>query len=117
MRAKFLNEKFKFNPRKCNSANSFSRCVHRDKSKSINTLLTCGEHVELFEKTLISSFSSVNTRLPFDTEILSQNNNLKVMYDLKIDGIKTKKRLVSEILKMDKNNQYGNAMTKPLLYG
>ena len=28
-----LQEIFKFNPRKCNSASSFSSCVHRDKSK------------------------------------------------------------------------------------
>ena len=40
-RAKSLNEKFKFNPRKCNSASSFSECVHRDKSKCIIALLNC----------------------------------------------------------------------------
>ena len=28
-----------------------------------------------------------------------------------------KKCLVSKILKMDGNNQYGNVMTRPLLYG
>ena len=71
----------------------------------------------MFEKTLIGGFSSVNTRLDFDTKILlSQNENLKVIYYLKIDE-KKKKRIVSKILKMDENNQYGNAITKPLPYG
>ena len=40
-RTKFLNEKFEFNPRKCNSASSFSGCVHRDKSKCVVALTTC----------------------------------------------------------------------------
>lgn len=31
---------FKFNPRKCNSASSFSGCVHRDKSKCLIALPT-----------------------------------------------------------------------------
>ena len=51
------------------------------------------ELLELFEKTLIGGFSSVNTRLALDTKILlSQNNNLKVIYDLKIDGKKQNKK-------------------------
>ena len=51
------------------------------------------ELLELFEKTLIGGFSSVNTRLALDTTILlSQNNNLKVIYDLKIDGKKQNKK-------------------------
>ena len=44
-RAKFLNEKCHFNPRKYNSASSFSRCIHRDKSKCTIALPTCSEHV------------------------------------------------------------------------
>ena len=32
-RSELLKEIFKYNPRKCNSASSFSGCVHRDKSK------------------------------------------------------------------------------------
>ena len=39
------------------------------------------------------------------------------MFDLGIDGIKQTKRIVSKILKIDKNNQYGQAMTKALPYG
>ena len=44
------------------------------------------------KKSLIGGFSIVNTRLAFDTKILlSQNENLKAIYNLKIDGKKTKK--------------------------
>ena len=59
-------------------------------------------------------------RLAFDSQILlpnDQKQELKTMYNLKIDGEKQKKRIVSKILKMDENNQYGNGMTKPLPYG
>ena len=59
-------------------------------------------------------------RLAFDSQILlpnDQKQELKTMYNLKIDEEKQKKRIVSKILKMDENNQYGNAMTKPLPYG
>ena len=79
----------------------------------------------MFEKTLIGGFSGVNTRLTFDTKILFPNkndldkkrDNLKIVYNLKIDNKQQKKRVVSKILKIDENNQYGNAMTKPLPYG
>ena len=75
----------------------------------------------------------VNTRLGFDTQILlpnlhklksnldlennpmSKDFNYKVVYNLKLDKNKAqKKRVISKILKMDENNQYGNGMTKPL---
>ena len=36
--------------------------------------------------------------------------NLKIIYEIGNED----KRVVSKILKMDENNQYGNAMTKPL---
>ena len=49
-RAQFLNDKFKFNLRKCNSASSFSGCVQRDKSKCIIALPMRAEHVEHCEK-------------------------------------------------------------------
>ena len=71
----------------------------------------------MFEKTLIGGFSCVNTRLAFDKHILlNDKQNEKVVSDLLIDGKKTK-RISSVILKMDRNNQYGQAMTKPLPYG
>ena len=49
-RSNRLQELFKFNPRKRNSAGSFSRCVHRDKSKCFIALPTNSEHIILFEK-------------------------------------------------------------------
>lgn len=42
---------------------------------------------------------------------------LKKKYNLKIDDKKQKNRTVSNILKMNENNQIGNAVTKPLPYG
>ena len=60
--AKF-QEMFKFNPKKCNSASSFSNCTHRDKSKCCIAVPTDAEDVRVFEKTLIGGFSCVNTRL------------------------------------------------------
>ena len=66
-KAIFLNEKFKFDPRKCNFASSFSGCVQRDKSKMIIALPTKAETVPLFEKKLIGGFTGVSTRLEYDT--------------------------------------------------
>ena len=81
-------------------------------------LPTDAEHVRVFEKTLIGGFSSINTRLAFDTEILlNDNKNEKVLLDFYINGKKQTKRTSSKILKMDENNQHGKAMTKPLPYG
>ena len=64
-----LQEIFIYNPHKCNSASSFSGCVHRDKSKCCIALPTDAEHVSVFEKTMIGGFSCVNTRLAFHTDI------------------------------------------------
>ena len=64
-RSEHLQKIFKYNPCKCNSANSFSGCVHRDKSKCLTALPTDAEHVRVFEKT--GGFNCVNTRLAFDT--------------------------------------------------
>ena len=38
------------------------------------------------------------------------------MFDLEIHGKKQTKRVVTKILKIDENNQYGHAMTKALPY-
>ena len=87
--AKF-QEMFKFNPKKCNSASSFTSCAHRGKSKCCIALPTDVEHVRVFEKTLIGGFSSINKRPALDTEILlNDHNNEKVLYELNIDGKKT----------------------------
>ena len=37
-RSTLLQTLFKFNPKRCNSASSFSGCVHRDKSKCVMAL-------------------------------------------------------------------------------
>ena len=43
--------------------------------------------------------------------------NEKVLFDLDISAKKQTKRIVTEILKMDENNQYGQDITKALPYG
>ena len=66
---------------------------------------------------MIGGFSCVNTQFAFDSLILLPENETakyKLIYDVKINDTKQKKRITTKILKMDKNNQYGNAMTKPL---
>ena len=105
--------------------------IEREMSKTILALPTKYEHVEIFEETVIGGFSFVNTRLAFDTLILLPNlNNLmltnsmmhknldyKVVYNIQIDKEKVKKRVITKILKLYENNQYGNGMTKPLPTG
>ena len=94
-RATYLQKMFKFNPRKCNSASSFSGCVHRDKSKCLIALPTDVEQVKLFEKTLIRGFSCVNTRLAFDSQILIPKygrDNSKLIYEIKTNKGKEKKK-------------------------
>ena len=88
-RATYLQNMFKLNPRKCNSASSFSVCVQRDKSKCLIAPPTDAEQIRLFERTLISGYSCVNVRLAFGSQILMPKNergNLKLIY-----GIKKKK--------------------------
>ena len=111
-----------------------SGCIAREMSKIILALPTKYEHVEIFEETVIGGFSCVNTRLAFYSQILIPNlpekidleknpmnkdYNYKVVYNFKINKLneKTKKRVITKILKLDKNNQYGHGMTKPLLTG
>ena len=119
-RFQLMQDNYGFNPRKCNSASSLSGCIERGMSKVIITFPTSVEHLEIFEKTVTGGFSCVNTRLSFDTSILcpkkldgSRDKNWKVIYN--ING--KNKRVISKILKLDENNQYGHAMTKPLPTG
>ena len=113
-RASLLEKLFKFNPRKCNSASSFSGAVHRNKSKCNIVMPTSAEHIRVFEKTLIGGYSCVNTRMAFDTDLfLKDNVNEKVIFKT-CDG--QHNRFSSKIIEMDENNQYGFAMTKPLPY-
>ena len=46
-----------------------------------------------------------------------KNFNDKVVYNLKINNEKTKKRVITKILKLDENNQYKHGITKPLPTG
>ena len=68
----------------------------------------------------------MNTRVAFGSIILLPKNsqgqykeNLKTIYKIKNEEKKNfeDKRLVTKILKMDENNQYGNAMTNPFPVG
>ena len=84
-----------------------------------------------FLNKLTSGFSCVNTRLAFDTEILLPNSNEKIKdvlikdynykacYWLRLDSDKNhvNKKVILKILKLDENNQYGYAMTKPMPTG
>ena len=134
-----MQDKFGFNPRKCNSASTFSGCVQRNQSKVIISLPTNYKHAEIFEKTLIGGFTCVNNRVGFDTEILLpnfdkleyalmnidesfkayKNQNYKVAYKIKLDNDDRdyERRVISKVLKFDENNQYGFAMTKPMPVG
>lgn len=83
---------------------------------------------------MISGFSCVNTRLAVDTDILMLNvkpdlaagefqerkrQDLKIVYSLKLSDDEKHKnyRLLSKILNMHENNQYGQVMTKLLPTG
>ena len=119
-RFQFMQDNYSFNPRKCNSASSLSGCIEREMSKVIITFPTNVEHLEIFEKTVTGGFSCVNTRLAFDTSILrpkkadgTRDKIWKVIYN--INGIN--KRVISKILKLNENKQYGHAMKKPLPTG
>ena len=56
--------------------------------------------------------------MSFDTQILlDDNKNEKALFDLEIDRKNKTKRISTKMLKMDENNQYGQAMTKASPYG
>ena len=138
-RFQLIQDKTKYNPRIINSASKLSGCIQREKSKCILALPINNIQMEVFEKTVCGGFSSVNNRLSFDTEILMPNlkasdydkmnidesfnaykrDDLKVVYSLKLDNERkfSKKRIISKIVKLDENNQYGYAMTRPMPTG
>ena len=72
-----MQNTYGFNPRKCNSASSASGCIEREMSKIILVLPTKLEHAKIFEQTVIGGFSSVNTRLAFDSQTLLPNLDFK----------------------------------------
>ena len=47
----------------------------------------------------------------------NKNFNYKVVYNLRINNEKVKKRVITKIPKLDENNQYGMTMAKPLPNG
>ena len=68
-----MQDKTGYNPRIINSASKLSGCIQREKLKCILALPVDNTQMEIFEKTLCGGFSSVNTRLSFDTELLMRN--------------------------------------------
>ena len=138
-RFQIIQDKTNYNPRIINSASKLSGCIQRENSKCVLALPINNVQMEVFEKTVCGGFSSVNNRLSFDTEILMPNlrasdyekmniyesftaykrDDLKVVYSLKLNNEKTfsKKRVISKIVKLDENNQYGYAMTRPMPTG
>ena len=127
------------NPRKIDSASKLSGCIQCEKSKVILGLSTNNSIMETFEKTLTRSFSSVNTRLLFDTELLMPNfipakynkmkidksfqaykrDDLKAIYRIKFDDkpVYKERHVITKTFKLDENNKYGYPMTKPMPTG
>ena len=68
-----MNDRYGFNPRKCNSASTLSGCIEREMSRVIISLPTSNEIVDIFEQAITGGFSCVNNRLAFDTEIFLPN--------------------------------------------
>ena len=119
-----------------NSASKLSSCIQREQSKILLALPTNNSIMEIFEEILTGGFSCVNTRLSFDTELLMpsltesdykkmsidqslkayKRDDLKVMYRIKLDNENYyhERRIITKILKLDENNQYGLATTKPM---
>ena len=50
-RFQMMNNKYGFNPRKCNSVSSMSSCIEREMSRVILALPTKLDHFEIFEQT------------------------------------------------------------------
>ena len=95
--------------------------------------------MKTFEKTVTGGFSCVNTQLSFDTELLMPNltnanyrkmdidesfkaykgNDPQAIYRIKRSNENAyhERRVITKILKLDENNQYGYAMTKPMPTG
>ena len=74
-----------FNPSRCNSASDLNGCIERNPSKVIIALPTNSKVVQLFEKALTVGFSSINTRLGFDSEVMQPNLLQSDFYKMNID--------------------------------
>ena len=153
-----------FDPRCFISASTLSGAIKRIKSTVILTFSTNVETVDLMEKIISGRYSSVHTRLGFDTEMFTPksekcmkekdrilediksvigdpdekvktkklnkelyelfmkedlNSTTKPIYSIRLDGESEshKRRVFSKTYKLDENNQYRFAMTKPLPIG
>ena len=84
-RFQLIQDKTGCNPRIINSASKLSGCIQREKSKCILALPIDNTQMEIFEKTLCGGFSSVNTRLSFDTELLMPNLTKSDYQNMNID--------------------------------
>ena len=88
--------------------------------------------LDIFEQAITGGFSYVNNWLTSDSEIFlpnamkqnteskdyRKNYDVKVCYNIKLNSEKIQpKRVITKILKLDENNQYGFGMTKPLPTG
>ena len=113
MLCKIFENRVQDNPQKLNSASKLSRCVQKEQSKVISALPTNNSILEIFEKTVTGGFSRVNTHLSFDSEILMsnlkksdfdrmninqsftafKNDDIKVVYKMKLDGEKTYEKI------------------------
>ena len=115
-RASLMHQKFGYNPSRCSSAITLSGAIQRHMSKVIIFFPSNADIVELMEKTLIGGMSIVNTRVAFDSNTFIKGKEQKLVNKIRnreaneMEG----KRVSAVILKMDENNQYGNAMTKSL---
>ena len=102
-RFQFMHDRYGFNPRKCNSASPLSGCIEREMSHVIIALPTSNEVIDIFEQTITGGFSSVNTRLAFDTEILLPN---LVQKNSEEDSQKDYNYKVCYNIKLNDDNQY-----------
>ena len=159
-----INDDTGFDPRCFTSASILSGAIERMKSKVILTFPTNVKTVDLMEKIISGGYSSVHTRLGFDTEMFTPksekcmkekdrilediksvigdpdekvktkelnkelyelfmkedlNSTNKPIYSIRLDGESEsqKRRVFSKTFKLDENNQYRFAMTKPLPIG
>ena len=118
-RFQFMNDRYGFTQRKCNSASTLSGSIEREMSRVIIALPTSKEILDTFEQTIIRGFSSVSNRLAFGSEIflpnaIKQNTesedyrkdyDFKVCYNIKLNSEKIQpKKVITKILTFDENN-------------
>ena len=85
--SQFMHDTNGFNPRKFNSASTLCGCISREMSRFIIALPTSNGIVDIFEQAITGDFSSVNTRLAFDTEIFLPNTTKGKTDELNKDDV------------------------------